>query len=121
VHQHEIRVENRLVTGVVEVEVEDLAVAAPVAAEIEQNAAVRGGRGLERGGQVGSGLPGIGIDRAIGGVCRAGGKGQERGEDNELDGLDGEPPGCSQDATSGVRRTISSTLCDNMELRKRAE
>jgi hypothetical protein len=79
VHQHEIRVENRLVTGVVEVEVEDLAVAAPVAAEIEQNAAVRGGRGLERGGQVGSGLPGIGIDQAIGGVGRAGGKGQERG------------------------------------------
>jgi hypothetical protein len=63
----------------VEVKVQHLAVAAPVAAEIEQNAAVRGGRSLERGGQVGSGLPGIGIDQVIGGVGRVGGKGQERG------------------------------------------
>jgi len=45
---------------------EDLAVGAPVAAEVEQNAFVALGSGLESCREVGPGLRRIGIDRAAG-------------------------------------------------------
>ena len=83
VDQDEVGLEDGQVRGVVEVDVEHLAVAAPVAAKVEQDALVGGGGGLEGGGEVGLGLRRVGIDFAAGGAGGAGGQGQDRskGED----------------------------------------
>ena len=59
--------------AIVEVDVEYLAIAAPVAAEVDQDAFVRGGRGFERGGEVA--WPATGRDRCRG--RRTGSPGRE--------------------------------------------
>lgn len=85
VDQHKIGIENGQILRVVEVDIQHLTVSTPVASEIEQNPLVGLGRGPERGGDVGLGLRGIGIDFAAGGVSRAGHKRQSGGEGEELD------------------------------------
>src|SRR5476649_1403116 len=91
VDQDEVGVENRQIGGIVEVEVEDLAVAAPIAAKVDQDTLVIGRSGLESGGQIGPGLRGVRIDVASSGVRGAGGTGQQgspqTGQPEQLDGL----------------------------------
>ena len=70
VDQDEVGFKNGQVAGVMEVDVEHLAVAAPVAAEVEQNALVGCGGGFQGGGDIGFGLRRVGIDVAAGGVGR---------------------------------------------------
>ncbi len=84
VDEDEVGFKNGPVAGVVEVEVQHLAVAAPVAAKVEQDALVGRGCGLEGGGNVGFGLRRIGIDIAAGGAGRAGGKQPVRGKGREV-------------------------------------
>jgi hypothetical protein len=79
--------------GIVEVDVQHLAVAAPVAAEVDEDALVGLRGGLEGGGQVGFGLAGIGIDVALAGWAVGGADGQQGGQGEELDDLQREPPG----------------------------
>ena len=86
VHQDEVAFEQGQVAGVVEVDVEHLAVAAPVAAKVEQDALVGLRGGVEGGGQVGLGLRWIGIDVAARGCARTAPKARE-GECDELEGL----------------------------------
>ena len=66
VDEHKVGFENGQVRGVVEVNVEHLAIAAPVAAEVEQDALVGDRGGFEGGSKVGFGLRRVGIDFAAG-------------------------------------------------------
>lgn len=95
VDEDEIGLQDGQVFRVVEVDVEDLAVAAPFAAEVEQDTLVGGRGGLESGGDVGFGVRGVGIDFAAGRVGGCGSQGQQHGKDGEFDSLQGEPPGLS--------------------------
>ena len=92
VDEYVVGVKQGQVPRIVEVEVEDLAVAAPVAAEVEDDAFVGLGGCLEGGGDVSLGLGRFGIDVVAG---RAGGGDAEdkkngdnwKREDCELEGL----------------------------------
>src|SRR5208283_817010 len=64
VDEDKVGFEDGPVFGVVEVKIEHPAVAAPVAAEIEQDALVRSRGGSKGGSQIGFGLGRIGIDVA---------------------------------------------------------
>jgi len=76
VDQDEIGIENRPVLFIVKIDVEYLAIAAPVPTEIEQNASMGGCRALESGVDVGLRLRRVGINIAACGVCRARGERQ---------------------------------------------
>jgi hypothetical protein len=69
VDQYEVGLEDGQVLGIVEVDVKHLAIAAPVAAKVEQDALVALRGSSEGCGHVGFGLRGIGIDRP---ACGAG-------------------------------------------------
>ena len=74
VDEHEVRIEDWAILGVVEVDVEDMAVPAPVPAKVDEDALVGGGGGLQGGSEIGLRLGRIGID-----VARCA-KAQVRGE-----------------------------------------
>ena len=74
VHQNVVRIENRPVRVVVKIDIQHLAIAAPVPAEIDQDALVCSSRSLESGRNFGSCLRGVRIDFAACGVCGAGSK-----------------------------------------------
>src|SRR6185437_14283395 len=66
VDEDEVRLKDGDVAGVVEVDVEDVAVAAPVSAEVDDDALVGGGGSFEGGGELRAGQGGIGVDVATG-------------------------------------------------------
>lgn len=76
-----VGLEQGLVGRVVEVNVQDLTITAPVAAKVEDDVLVSNGRSLESSGEIGLGLLGSGVDnRRLGRGGRDGGD-QESGED----------------------------------------
>ena len=89
VDQHKVGLQQGLVPGVMQVDVQHLAVAAPVAAKVQQNALVGGGGGFERGRDLGLRLPRIGIDVAAGRAGGADGQRQSGGENKYLYDLHG--------------------------------
>jgi hypothetical protein len=66
VDDNKVGIDERFVFVVVHIKVENLAIAAPVAAKVEQDAAVRGCGGSEGGGKVTYRQSGIGIDVTTG-------------------------------------------------------
>ncbi len=132
VDQDEVGFENGPVAGVMEVDVQHLAVAAPVAAKVEQDALVGSRGGLESGGDIGFGLLRIGIDFAAGGVGRAGGKNQSEEKGEKFDGLQrGNPPHllsvCHNSPGGSIfipqfrRRHVLWSVANASDLRKRLE
>ena len=97
VYEDEVAFQDRAVGGVVQVDVEYLAVAAPVAAEVEQDALVALGCGAQCGVEVGAGVVGRGID--IPGLGRS-----LRSEDQQQQG----------DAKKGGKNIPGSTHGDRM-------
>ena len=77
VDEHEVRIEDWAILGVVEVDVEDMAVPAPVPAKVDEDALVRGRGCLQGCGEIGLCLGRIRIDVAGGAQAGARGK-QER-------------------------------------------
>ena len=62
VDQDVIRIQQRLIGRIVEINIQNLAVTAPVTAKIEDQALMVASRGFESGSEVGAGLFGRGID-----------------------------------------------------------
>src|SRR5580700_11718075 len=85
VDHDEVGVDKRLVLFVVHVDIENAAVATPVAAKIEQHAPMSGRGILEGGGDVGAGLRGVGIDIGTGGAGQASGEDYEGGQREQLE------------------------------------
>jgi hypothetical protein len=67
-YQDEVGFEDRPVGGVVEVNIEHPAVAAPVAAKVQNDVLVRRGSGFQCGGQIVFGLRRVGINLSAGGL-----------------------------------------------------
>jgi hypothetical protein len=100
VDQDEVLVEDGEVFGLVEVEVQDLAVAAPVAAEVEDDAFVLAACGFEGGGDVLAGAGDVGEDVGVRQRLLGGGDGgKRRGEDRGEGENEGEREG---KGTAGV-------------------
>lgn len=72
VDEDEVCLQDRPILRVVTINVEDLAVGAPVATEVEQNALVAMGGDLERLSKIVAGLRRVGIDRVAAGSDRVG-------------------------------------------------
>jgi hypothetical protein len=101
VDEDEVLVEELGVGALMVVDVEDLAVAAPVAAEVEEDAFVLAGGAGDGDGDVGRGVGGVGVEVGIGleeaglGVKIMGRRRDEEGQQSRCDG---------KEAGTGARR-----------------
>ena len=85
--QYIVGFEKGQVLRVVEVDVKHLAVAAPFAAEVEDDSLVSLGGPLQSGSEIGLGLRGIGINVPAGRMRRGDAESEEKDEGNKLEGL----------------------------------
>ena len=111
VDEDEVGFQDGPIRGVVKVKVQHLAIAAPVAAKVEQDALVGLPCGLEGSGDIGLGLRRIGIGVAAvrgGGRSFAGCQAQQSGQGEELGDFHGVGSlhNCSQSATSAGHSSI---------------
>lgn len=87
VDDDEVGFKEREVSGIMEVDIENLAVAAPIAAEVDKDALVGLSGGFEGGSEVGTSLGWVRIDVAGSGVGSASGKDKQDAESEESGGL----------------------------------
>ena len=85
VNEHEVGLKNGQVRGIVEVNIEYLAIPAPVAAEVNQEALVRRGGGFQSGGKIGFRLRRGRINLTAGRTGGSGSKGKDNRENEEVE------------------------------------